>query len=39
MKKNKIVIGLIGEKGAGIWPLIDKDIISFTEKNIANPWA
>jgi hypothetical protein len=29
----------IGEKGAGIWPLIDKDIISFTEKNIANPWA
>ena len=29
----------IGEKGAGIWPLIDKDVISFTEKNIANPWA
>jgi hypothetical protein len=29
----------IGEKGAGIWSLIDKDIISFTEKNIANPWA
>jgi len=29
----------IGEKGAGIWPLIDKDIITFTEKNIANPWA
>ena len=29
----------IGEKGAGIWSLIDKDVISFTEKNIANPWA
>jgi hypothetical protein len=29
----------IGEKGAGIWPLIDKDVITFTEKNIANPWA
>jgi len=29
----------IGEKGAGIWSLIDKDIISFAEKNIANPWA
>ena len=29
----------VGEKGAGIWPLIDKDVVSFTEKNIANPWA
>ena len=29
----------IGEKGAGIWPLIDTDVITFTEKNIANPWA
>ena len=29
----------VGEKGAGIWNLIDKDIVSFTEKNIANPWA
>jgi hypothetical protein len=29
----------IGEKGAGIWPLIDKDVITLTEKNIANPWA
>jgi len=29
----------IGEKGAGIWSLIDKDVISFAEKNIANPWA
>jgi len=29
----------IGEKGAGIWPLIDKDVITRTEKNIAKPWA
>ena len=30
---------LVGEKGAGIWPLIDRDIVSATSKNIADPWA
>jgi len=30
---------LVGEKGAGTWPLIDRDIVTVTEKNIANPWA
>jgi hypothetical protein len=29
----------IGEKGAGIWGLIDKDIVSTSSKNIADPWA
>ena len=29
---------LVGEKGAGIWPLIDRDIVSATSKNIADPW-
>ena len=29
----------IGEKGASIWPLIDKNIVSVSAKNIADPWA
>jgi hypothetical protein len=29
----------VGEKGGGIWSLIDKDMVTVTEKNIANPWA
>ena len=29
----------IGEKGGGIWSLIDRDMVTATEKNIANPWA
>lgn len=29
----------IGEKGAGIWNLIDRDMVTVTQKNIANPWA
>jgi hypothetical protein len=29
----------VGEKGAGIWNLIDKDMVSVTAKNIADPWA
>jgi len=29
----------IGEKGAGIWPLIDRDMVTVTAKNISNPWA
>jgi len=28
-----------GEKGANIWPLIDKNIESVSAKNIADPWA
>lgn len=28
-----------GEKGSGIWPLIDRDIVDVIEKNITNPWA
>ena len=30
---------LIGEKGGGVWTLIDRDIVSISQKNIANPWA
>ena len=30
---------LIGEKGGGIWGLIDKDMVRATAKNIADPWA
>lgn len=29
----------ISEKGAGIGPLIDKDIVSIDSKNITNPWV
>lgn len=29
----------IGEKGAGIWTLIDREQVSISQKNIANPWA
>jgi hypothetical protein len=27
------------EKGSGIWPLIDKDIVAIDSKNITDPWA
>ena len=30
---------LIGEKGGGVWPLIDRDMTTVTAKNIADPWA
>lgn len=30
---------LVGEKGGGIWNLIDRDIVSISQKNIADPWA
>jgi len=30
---------LIGEKGGGVWSLIDRDMVTVTAKNIANPWA
>jgi len=29
----------VGEKGAGIWNLIDKEQVSISAKNIADPWA
>lgn len=29
----------IGEKGGGIWSLIDREQVSISQKNIANPWA
>jgi hypothetical protein len=29
----------VGEKGSGIWSLIDRDMVTATAKNIANPWA
>lgn len=28
----------IGEKGGGIWPLIDKQVLDIAAKNITNPW-
>jgi hypothetical protein len=30
---------LIGEKGGGVWSLIDRDMTTVTAKNIADPWA
>jgi hypothetical protein len=30
---------LVGEKGGGVWSLIDRDIVSISAKNIADPWA
>lgn len=30
---------LIGEKGGGVWNMIDRDIVSISAKNIADPWA
>jgi hypothetical protein len=29
----------VGEKGSGIWSMIDRDMVTVTAKNIANPWA
>ena len=29
----------IGEKGGGIWNLIDREQVSISQKNIADPWA
>jgi hypothetical protein len=29
----------IGEKGGGIWSLIDREITSINAKNVTNPWA
>lgn len=28
----------IGEKGGGIWPMIDKQMLDIVAKNITNPW-
>jgi hypothetical protein len=28
----------VGEKGGGIWPLIDKQMLDIAAKNITNPW-
>ena len=28
-----------GEKGAGIWSMIDKSTMAIAAKNITNPWA
>jgi len=28
-----------GEKGGGIWGLIDRDLVSISQKNVVNPWA
>ena len=29
----------VGEKGGGIWPLIDRELLNIVSKNITNPWA
>lgn len=29
----------VGEKGGGIWSLVDREQVSISQKNIANPWA
>lgn len=36
---RKLYTYCIGEKGAGIWTLIDREQVSILAKNIANPWA
>jgi hypothetical protein len=28
-----------GEKGGGIWNLIDRDLTSISSKNVIDPWA
>lgn len=30
---------LVGDKGGGVWPLIDRDLVRATAKNISDPWA
>jgi hypothetical protein len=30
---------LVGEKGGGVWSLIDRNITSISQKNIVDPWA
>ena len=29
----------IGEKGGGIWSLVDRDILNIVQKNVTNPWV
>jgi len=29
----------VGEKGAGIWTLIDREVLNIAQKNVTNPWA
>jgi hypothetical protein len=29
----------VGEKGSGIWSMIDREVVSISAKNIADPWA
>lgn len=29
----------VGEKGGGIWSLIDRNLMNIAEKNVTNPWA
>ena len=29
----------VGEKGSGIWGLIDRDMVTVSAKNISDPWA
>jgi hypothetical protein len=29
----------VGEKGAGIWSLIDREVLNIAQKNVTNPWA
>lgn len=36
---RKLYAYCVGEKGSGIWPLIDKEILDTIAKNITNPWA
>ena len=29
----------VGEKGGGIWSLVDRDIMNIAQKNVTNPWV
>jgi hypothetical protein len=29
----------VGEKGGGIWSLVDRDMLNIVQKNVTNPWV
>jgi hypothetical protein len=29
----------VGEKGGGIWSLVDRDVLNIVQKNVTNPWV
>jgi hypothetical protein len=29
----------VGEKGGGIWSMIDRELLNIVQKNVTNPWV